>query len=452
MARERVTHRCSDCGSTTAQWTGRCSHCGAWGTVEAATSSGATPSVPAAARSLASVDIEASIPSPLGVGELDRVLAGGVVPGSVTLMAGEPGIGKSTLALQAALSVAASGATVVYVSGEEAPEQVAARARRLGEIAPSLLVVDNTDVDAVAGLVGDLRPQVVVVDSLQSLSTTAVDGAAGGLTQLRACAGALVGAAKRHGASVLIIGHVTKDGAMAGPRVLEHVVDTVLSIEGDRSGTLRFCRALKHRFGPTSEVGLFEMASDGLVAVPDASARFLADRRAGAPGSVAVPVVEGKRSLVVELQALVTAPTAGPTRSVRSIDSGRLDLVSAVLGAHTSVPIGPQSLFASVAGGVKVADPGADLGLAVALASSIHDAGVPPEVVVFGELGLSGEVRGVPAAGQRLHEAFRCGFRTAIVPESTPDGPTGLRLIRVDSVAKALRWFLPAAAATAEID
>ena len=446
MARERVTHRCSDCGSTTAQWTGRCASCGAWGTVEAATATG-RPAIAANARPLAEIDTDAAIPSPLGVEELDRVLAGGVVPGSVTLLAGEPGIGKSTLALQAALSVAASGAAVVYVSGEEAPEQVAARARRLGEIAPSLLVVDDTDVDAIAGLVGQIKPQIVVVDSLQSLSTSAVDGAAGALAQLRASAGVLVGTAKRFGVSVILIGHVTKDGAMAGPRVLEHVVDTVLSIEGDRSGSLRFCRALKHRFGPTAEVGLFEMDGSGLVGVPDASARFLADRRAGAPGSVAVPVIEGKRSLVVELQALVTAPTAGPTRSVRSIDSGRLDLVSAVLGAHTSVPIGPQSLFASVAGGVNVQDPGADLGLAVALASSIHDVGVPPEVVVFGELGLSGEVRGVPAATQRLHEAFRCGFRTAIVPASTPDGPTGLRLIRVDAVSTALRWFLPSMAA-----
>ncbi len=443
MARSRTTHRCTSCGSTTAQWTGRCAGCGEWGTVEVIAAEG-RPVASAAAQPLSSFETEASIPSPLGIDELDRVLAGGVVPGSVTLLAGEPGIGKSTLALQAACRVASSGATVLYVAGEEAPEQVASRARRLGPVPPSLLVVTDTDVDAVAALVAETRPQIVVVDSLQSLSTSGVDGAAGALSQLRACTGALVGAAKRHAVSVLAIGHVTKDGAMAGPRVLEHVVDTVLSVEGDRSGTLRFLRALKHRFGPTSEVGLFEMASEGLVGVPDASARFLADRRAGAPGSVAVPIVDGRRSLVVELQALVTAPTAGPTRSVRSLDSGRLDLVTAVLGAHTAVAIGQQSLFASVAGGVRLQDPGADLGLAVALASSIHGAGIPPEVIVFGELGLTGEVRGVPAPVQRLHEAFRCGFRTAIVPASTPDGPTGLRLIRVDDLGTALRWFLPA--------
>lgn len=446
MAKNRKVFVCRDCGAQAAAWTGRCGGCGGWATVEevartlhrSATPAGSANSV--ATQPLTNFDHSSSIPAPVGMPEVDRVLGGGLVPGSVTLLSGEPGIGKSTLTLQMACSVAATGAGVVLVTGEEAPCQVAARATRLGSIPPSLSVLDDTSVDRVIATIEADRPAFVVVDSIQTLFVPDLDASPGSVVQVRESAARLVTVVKRLGVSLLLIGHVTKDGTLAGPRLLEHVVDTVLSFSGDRHHDLRFLRSAKHRFGPTTEVGLFEMTGLGLVAVTDPSSRFLTDRLIGTPGSIVAPALDGHRPVLVEVQALA-APIGDRPMSViaEGLSSSRAKLMCAVFEQRAGVSTQGQQVFVSAAGGAAATEPGVDLAIGLAVASAIAKRAFPPELVACGEVGLSGELRSAPQMERRLQEAFRLGFRVAVVPASTTVGPTGLQLLRAETVLDALR-------------
>ena len=359
--------------------------------------------------------------------------------GSVTLLAGEPGVGKSTLALQLAAQAAQRGQRSLYISAEESPAQVQQRAKRLDALCPDLWLAGSNDVDAIVAEIGRLEPGLVIVDSIQTVAVAEVGAAPGSVTQVRAAALRLANAARVHDCAIVLIGHVTKDGSLAGPRQLEHLVDTVLNFEGDRHHALRLLRAVKHRFGPTSELGLFEMVQGGLVDVEDASGLFLADRRPGAVGSVVFPMVDGQRPLLVELQSLVVSGPGctDPRRSVQGVDGGRLALLLAVLGRVCELPVLSAEVYCLAAGGVTVHDPGADLALACAIVSSLSAKAVPADTVICGEVGLGGEVRAVRHAERRLAEAVRGGFRRALVPANSPD-IVGLSLIRASTVGEAL--------------
>ena len=375
---------------------------------------------------LSDVDPREAEPEKTGLPELDRVLGGGLVPGSVTLLAGEPGVGKSTLLLQALRSRAETGAPVLLVAAEESAQQVRLRAERLGPLPASLLVLPGTDVTAVVEAVSASGAGLVVVDSIQAVWLRDVTGPPGSLAQVRACSEVLVGLAQAHRAAVVLVGHVTKQGTLPGARSLEHLVDTVLTVEGDRHHALRMVRAVKHRFGPTGELGLFEMSEGGLAEVTDPYRMFLGDRRPGATGSAVLPTVEGERAIVVELQALVSPSTSGSsTRTVRGLEQGRVGLLLAVLEQRCGVSFGRSDVFCSVAGGMRVAEPASDLPMALAMLSAAAGTPVPSDLVSFGEVGLSGEVRQVPHSQRRLSEAHRLGFRHALVPTSTPDCPPG---------------------------
>jgi len=379
-------------------------------------------------------------PVSTGLPELDRVLGGGLVPGSVTVVGGEPGIGKSTLLLQVAAARARAGAPVLYVSGEESGAQVRDRAGRLSAMEPALWLLPETQVGAVVSTMDQLSPALVVVDSIQTLVDPDVASSPGSVAQVRDTAHRLVQEAKQRDVAVVLIGHVTKDGALAGPRVLEHVVDTVLSFEGDRHHALRLLRAVKHRYGPTSELGLFEMAESGLAGVADASRLFLSDRVMGVPGSVVVPTLEGHRPLLVEVQALVVpSPLPTPRRSAQGFDQGRLALLVAVLSNRVGLPFVDRDVYASVVGGVRLGEPGSDLGICLALASALTSTAVPGDLIACGEVGLGGELRQVAQTPRRLAEAARLGFRRAIVPASAPEAAGDLELVRVTSVAEAVR-------------
>ncbi len=385
-------------------------------------------------------EVASSSAAPLSteVAELDRVLGGGLVAGSVTLLGGEPGMGKSTLLMQALGRIAERGVRCLLVCAEESAAQVRMRAERLGALAPELFVVSETSLPAVMAYVAALEPVVVAIDSIQAVHDPDAPGAAGSVTQVRDSAQALVQLAKENDVATVLVGHVTKDGALAGPRVLEHVVDTVLSFEGDRHHALRMLRALKHRFGTTDELGLMEMSATGLLPVNDPSALFLADRRVGATGSVVTAIMEGTRPLCVEVQSLVV-PTGAPIprRVAQAYEGSRLSMLVAVLQQRAGVALGNQDVYASVAGGVRVAEPAADLAVALAVAGARNDTAVDAQTIVIGEVGLGGEVRQVPQAPRRLAEALRLGFRNAIVPMSTPDVP-GMSLYRVADLREAL--------------
>lgn len=388
---------------------------------------------------LAEVDLGEWAAVPTGLSEVDRVLGGGLVPGSVTLVGGEPGIGKSTLLLQALASLAERGGRCLLVTAEESKQQVKLRADRLGAKAGGLWLVAETSLPAVLAAVDEVKPDVIVVDSIQTVYDPELGSAPGSVAQVRECAHQLVRVAKERDLTTVLVGHVTKEGTLAGPRVLEHVVDTVLSFEGERHHALRLLRAVKHRFGPTGELGLFEMADDGLRAVPDPSGLFLGDRRAGVPGSVVVPAVEGHRPLLVEIQALV-APSglAMPRRSAQGLDNGRVSLLIAVLDRRVGLSLAGADVFVSAVGGAKVSEPAADLAVSLALASALTGTALPPDVVACGEVGLGGEVRQVAQTARRLAEAGRLGFRSAVVPASAPDVPPGMQAIKVRSLAEAV--------------
>ncbi len=392
-----------------------------------------------ATMALSDVDPREAEPKKTGLPELDRVLGGGLVPGSVTLLAGEPGVGKSTLLLQALRSRANMGVPVLLVAAEESAQQVRLRAERLGPLPDGLLVLSGTDVTDVVDAVSSTGAGLVVVDSIQAVSLGDVAGPPGSLAQVRACSEVLVSLAQAHRAAVVLVGHVTKQGTLAGPRSLEHLVDTVLTVEGDRHHALRMVRAVKHRFGPTGELGLFEMGDGGLAEVSDPYRMLLGDRHADAAGSAVLPTVEGERAIVVELQALVSQASAGgPRRTVRGLEQGRIGLLLAVLEQRCGVRLGRSDVFCSVAGGMRVAEPAADLPMAMALVSASTGTPVPSDLFAFGEVGLAGEVRQVPHALRRLTEAYRLGFRRAVVPASTPACSPGLELVRVHEIADAV--------------
>ncbi|MBK5222438.1 MAG: DNA repair protein RadA [Acidimicrobiia bacterium] len=444
MARARTLFRCAECGSVAPQWAGRCATCGEWNTLveelEAPSVQVGTIAPAATPTPIGDIDPTEWQPRPTGIDELDRVLGGGLVPGSVTLVGGEPGIGKSTLLLQALAALAERHVRVLYVSGEESAQQVRLRAERLAALQPSLWFVAETDLGNVLGHIDGVSPVVLVVDSIQTMTSPDLTSSAGSVAQVRECAARLVREAKTRGVATVLVGHVTKDGGLAGPRVLEHVVDTVISFEGERHHALRLLRAVKHRFGSTDELGLFEMTEHGLVGLPDPSKLFLADRRPGVAGSVVVPTMEGHRPLLVELQALVSAGQGGsPRRSAQGLDHGRLAFLLAVLEQRASVDIGTSDVYALAVGGVRIVEPAADLAIALAVASARLDKPIAPDLVAIGEVGLGGELRQVGQAGRRLVEAARLGFTRALVPTSAPDGPPGVELIRVGTVVEAVR-------------
>jgi DNA repair protein RadA/Sms len=386
------------------------------------------------------IDADASRPVPTGLGEMDRVLSGGFVPGSATLVAGEPGTGKSTLLLQTAGAAAQAGRRCLVVSGEESRTQVQARAQRLGTLAESLWVLSETCLPDVLAAVSEVEPHLLVVDSIQTLYDPALDSHPGSVGQVRHCAQRLVNGAKESGAALVMVGHVTKDGAIAGPRQLEHLVDTVLSFEGDRHHGLRLLRAIKHRFGPTGELGLFEMGGAGLVEVADPSAHLLGDRRPNLSGCLVLPAIEGGRPLLVEVQSLVmsTGNEAMARRSAQGLDSGRLPMLLAVLDRRAGIKLSKSDVYVSVVGGVRVTEPAADLAVLLSLASAEYGRALPDDTVVFGEVGLGGEVRQVAHGPRRLAESARLGFRRAIVPASLAEGPPGLQLDRVERLDQAV--------------
>jgi DNA repair protein RadA/Sms len=446
MARRIETYLCNACEGMAPQWVGRCPHCGEWNTLTAGVprSAGAGPAA-AAAVSLRLVDGGEARPMPTGVVEVDRVLAGGFVSGSVTLVFGPPGVGKSTLLFQVLSSVAAAGADVLLASAEESLAQVSGRASRIGAVPDTLLALAGPDVAAIEAAILRHRPALVVVDSIQTVSDDALPGAAGSLAQVRACVDRLTRLAKSTGVPVVLVGHVTKDGDMAGPRAVEHLVDTVLSFDGDRHHSLRVLTAIKHRFGPAGEVGIFEMRDDGLCAVPDPGPMLLGDRMAGIPGSVVVPVLQGRRPLLVEVQALLGPGALGSRPRTLGIDAGRVTLLLAVLSKRTTVEVGAAEVFVAAVGGISITEPAVDLGVALAVASAATERVVPSDLAVFGELGLGGEVRMVPGAERRLVEAWRAGFTMALVPPSTPVEvfPPGMNVQRVRTLAEALTSTIP---------
>ncbi len=459
MGRVRTIYRCLECGAEAAKWAGRCPGCGSWntlheevvppgadgpgGTVGSTRARARPPRLAPAAHALpiGEVDGAASTPRATGIPELDRVLGGGLVAGSVTLIGGEPGIGKSTLLLQALAAMAGAGQRCLLVSAEESAQQVRMRAERLDALHPRLWLLAETELQPILTALDEVAPAVAVVDSIQTVFDPELASAPGTVTQVRECTHRLVRVAKDRDLAIVVVGHVTKDGGLAGPRVLEHVVDTVLSFEGERHHALRLLRATKHRFGSTNELGLFEMTGTGLVGVPDAGSLFLADRRPGVPGSVVVPTLDGQRPLLVELQALVAAtPTTipNPRRSAQGVDGGRLALLLAVLERELHIKLSTTDVFALAVGGVRVVEPGADLGLALAVASSAFNQALPEHLVACGEIGLGGELRLVGQTPRRLAEAARLGFTTAVVPASAPDPPPGVRAIRAATLAEAI--------------
>lgn len=436
---------CERCGAEAAQWHGKCPACGEWnalvehrlpqGPPAAARRAAAEPARPAAM-----LGSQGPPRLPTGLGELDRVLGGGLVPGAVMLLAGDPGIGKSTLLLQAANGFAVSGAPCLYVSGEESLAQIAMRGRRLGPPAEALLLFAETEVGAIEAEVARISPGMLVVDSIQATYCADADSLPGTVTQVRECAGRFLRIAKDLHLPTFLVGHVTKEGAVAGPRLLEHMVDVVLSLEGDRHSGYRVLRSSKNRFGSADELGLFQMSERGLEGVPDASAALLSERRPGTPGSVVVAAMEGSRPLLVEVQALVAQapPYGSPRRSVTGVDYARTCLILAVLEKQAGLPLAAHDVFVNAPGGVRVTEPAVDLGLALAIASSFREAPVRPDTACVGEVGLTGEVRSVPMLERRLLELHRHGFRRCLVPPRPGPGPAGIERVPVEGVVEAL--------------
>lgn len=459
--RTRSRYVCQGCGEAFLRWEGQCRACGAWNslveTVVREPDRAARAAMPRAGATVQPVGL-AAIGEPdvprhaIGIGELDRVLGGGLVPGSVVLLGGEPGIGKSTLLLQAAAGIAAGGgATVLYATGEESAAQVRLRAARLGLLdgrpGEAIQVVAESDVGRIVELARSGRPRVLIVDSIQTATVDELDGPAGSVGQVREAALRLMDLAKGEGIACVLVGHVTKDGTLAGPKTLEHLVDAVLALEGERYAALRLIRAAKNRFGSTEEVGVFEMGEAGLAEVADPARAFLAEHDGPAPGSVVAPTLEGSRPILVEVQALVAPAGAGsPRRTTSGVDANRVALLIAVLGRRAGIGLTAHDVYVNLAGGLAVGEPGLDLPIALALASSLRDRPVPDATVAIGEVGLLGELRGVPGLERRLREAARLGFRRAIVPRPGRDherpAVAGLEIIAAGSLRDAVERAL----------
>jgi DNA repair protein RadA/Sms len=447
MAKTRTSYICERCGAESAQWHGKCLVCGEWNTlvefrVSDLPAAGARRAPAAAPARVTEVEIALQERRPTGMEELDRVLGGGLVPGALILVAGDPGIGKSTLLLQAADSFAASHGRGLYVSGEESLSQAALRSRRLKALSSELLLLAENDVEAIALQVQKLSPQVVVVDSIQAMYSPELKTPPGSVSQVRDCAARLLRLAKDLSVPTFLVGHVTKEGVLAGPRLLEHMVDTVLSLEGDHHSDYRVLRSTKNRFGSTDELGLFRMVETGMEAVPDASAALLAERRSDTPGSTVVAALEGNRSLLLEIQALVAqaAPNANPRRSVTGVDYSRTCLILAVLEKRAGMALANADVFVNVPGGIRVTEPAADLAVALAIASSHREVPVLGDTACVGEMGLTGEIRAVPRLDRRLSELSRQGFgRCLVPPQARPPAPEGMEVIAVEHVSDAFR-------------
>ncbi|HYA45373.1 MAG TPA: DNA repair protein RadA [Acidimicrobiales bacterium] len=439
VRKSRILYRCKDCGASQPRWSGRCGTCDQWNTLEeesAAFLSAGVRSTGAQAPAchaiaLSELDVAGHRLWPTGLQELDRVLGGGLLAGSSTLLGGEPGTGKSTLLLQAMAAMACAGRRCLLVAAEEAAQQVARRAARLGADVPGVFAVEASDLQSVENAIAVLKPEVLVVDSIQAVCDPDIGSAPGSLPQVRGCAQSLVALGEAIGAALVLVGHVTKEGLLAGPRELEHLVDTVLTFEGDRYLALRALRAVKHRFGPTGEMGLFEMTEKGLTSVLDPSALFLGDRMKDSPGSAVTVAMAGHRPLLVEVQALVGRSSAVPRRSVSGLDPGRVAFLVAVLDRRAGILVGDCDLYVSVAGGARAQEPAADLAACLAIASSARGKPLASDLVAIGEVGLGGEVRRVSAVGKRLTEAARLGFSAALIPGSVP--PNEAATILADS-------------------
>ena len=422
-------HRCEECGHHSSKWFGRCPRCSSWRTQAA--SAAAVTTLGRKTRAPARIES--------GIAEMDRVLGGGFVSGEVCLLAGEPGIGKSTLVLQLLDALAHSGRNTLLVTGEESPAQVALRAARLQVDGERLRATSETSVEGILEACDQEQPEVVVVDSIQTIETSGLEQAAGSPLQLRDCTAALGRFAKRGGAVVVLVGHVTKDGGIAGPKTLEHMVDAVLSLEGERTTSLRLLRAVKNRFGSCEETGVFVMGRSGLEGVVDPSAMLLADRRRGVTGSVVFPGLEGSRCVLIEMQALVAPPSSGqPRRVAQGLEGRRVALLLGVLSKHVDLQLAPRDVFASAAGGIAVREPASDLAVLLALVSAATDIPVEEDLVAVGEVGLAGEVRRVPGIERRLAEAVRLGFRSALIPRGCSDVPARLEPVVVADVAGAV--------------
>ena len=441
---------CTECGWTTVRWVGRCGECQTWGSVvergapkltQVASAAPTTKAVPIGEVPPGQADRRLT-----GIGELDRVLGGGLVPGVVALLAGEPGVGKSTLLLEVAAKWARTGETTLYVTGEESAAQVRLRAGRTNALADTLYLAAENDLGTVLGHIEEVSPSLLVVDSVQTIGTAEADGSPGGVSQVREVTGALVRVAKRRGMAVVIVGHVTKEGSIAGPRLLEHLVDVVLAFEGDRHSGFRMVRATKNRFGPADEVGCFEMNDTGIVEVPDPTHIFTSQHSEPVPGTCVTVTMEGRRPLLAELQALV-APTpaqTSPRRTTHGLENSRVALVLAVLERKARIPLSMKDVYVSTVGGARVSDPSVDLAVAVAVASAAVDRNFPQRVVALGEVGLAGDLRRVPGLERRVAEAARLGFELAIVPANSRDASQklprmhGLKVVEVATLAEAL--------------
>jgi DNA repair protein RadA/Sms len=454
MAKTRTQYVCQNCGSAQPKWAGRCPDCGEWNTlvetVVAEPPKGATPRlalVPTStAQPLPAIAADGFARIPLPLPELSRVLGGGIVPGSVVLIGGDPGIGKSTLLLQMASWLARAGGPILYVSGEESAQQIRLRADRLGIADANLYVLAEVNLEQILAHMERLRPRLTIVDSIQSVYTEELTGAAGSVGQVRECAAQLLRFAKANHSPVFLVGHVTKTGAIAGPRVLEHIVDAVLYLEGERFQSYRLLRSVKNRFGSTNEVGVFEMTEEGLREVANPSEAFLAERLPNAAGSAIAITMEGTRPLLVEIQALSsTTSFAIPRRTGNGVDFNRLLLLVAVLSKRLGLRLSDQDIFVNVVGGLKVSEPAADLAIALAIASSFKNVPVSADLAIVGEIGLSGELRTVSHLGKRLSEAARLGFKRCLIPRGATrqvQGPDGLQLIGARSLDEALEAAL----------
>ncbi|WP_344885250.1 DNA repair protein RadA [Zhihengliuella alba] len=443
-------YRCAECGWTTVKWAGRCGECQAWGTVAeigqvAARTQASSVSQPAPV--ITDVDASAATYRPTGVGELDRVLGGGLVPGAVILLAGEPGVGKSTLLLDVAARTARNGQTVLYVTGEESAAQVRLRADRIDALAETLHLTAETDLGMALGQVERIAPDLLIVDSVQTLSSAEVEGSAGGVTQVREVASSLINAAKKRNMTAILVGHVTKEGSIAGPRLLEHLVDVVCQFDGERHSRLRLMRAAKNRYGPTDEVGCFDLTETGIEGLADPSRLFVTPTKDPVSGTCITVTIEGRRPLLAEVQALVArSATSQPRRATSGLDSARTAMILAVLAARAKMDLTGMDTYVATVGGVRLAEPAVDLATALAIASAVLERPLPPQLVAYGEVGLAGEVRQVPEITRRINEAERLGFRYAVVPAS-PNGPgtlpNGFRVREVGTLSEALEAVFP---------
>lgn len=448
--KQKTIFTCQECGNQSPKWLGKCPDCGSWNSMseEAVIKSGTRERASGARnRPVAICDVPAQTEARVscGIAEFDRVLGGGIVPGSLVLIGGDPGIGKSTLLLQAMDKLAAAAGQVLYVSGEESASQTRLRGERLGAAHKKLMVLAENSLEAIIEHATAMKPMVMVVDSIQTVWTSALESAPGSVSQVRECAGRLMLLAKNSGITVFMVGHVTKDGSLAGPRVLEHIVDTVLYFEGDGSHPFRILRAVKNRFGSTNEIGVFEMKQEGLCEVPNPSELFLSERPLGAAGSVVTASLEGSRPLLVELQALVTQTSYGtPCRTTIGVDRNRLALLVAVLEKKVGLHLSGVDIFLNAAGGVRMNEPASDLAIIMAVASSHLDRVIPAQTIIFGEVGLAGEVRAIAQPEQRIAEAEKLGFKTCILPAGNLKRLKKgvMKLVGVGSVQDAMKMVI----------